>query len=227
MRLRFTSLVVSALATAVIAGCGGSSSNGVESKSANGIVQAATQAISGVKTVHVAGSVRNNGTPITLNLYLVANKGGRGTMSQNGLSFQIIQINNKVYISGSQAFWEHQGNKAVASLLEGKWLETPATGDFASLAELTDVNKLFNAMLSTHGTLAKGQPATVNGQKVIAVTDTTKGGTLYVATTGNAYPIQVTKPGTNGGTVNFDQFNQSVSLSAPANSLNLQQLESG
>jgi hypothetical protein len=65
---------------------------------------------------------------------------------------------------------------------------------------------------------------TVRGQKVIAVADHAKGGTLYVATTGHPYPIEIKKQGSGQGQITFDRFNQQVSLAPPANSIDLSKL---
>jgi hypothetical protein len=208
-----------------VAGCGGSSDNGVSAKSPDQIVSAAQNAVSGVKSVHVSGTVTSNGTPITLNLQLAAGKGGGGQMSEGGLSFTIIKVNQTVYMNGSDAFWRRVGGTAAVQLFHGKWLKAPATGQFASLAALTDVQTLFSKLLSNHGTLAKGGTSTINGQKVVAVHDTTMGGTLYVATTGPAYPIEISKTGAQGGRIVFDRYNQPVSLSAPANAIDVSKLK--
>ena len=90
---------------------------------------------------------------------------------------------------------------------------------------LTNVRTLFSQLLSSHGKLEKGSTSTVNGQKVLAVKDTTNGGTLYVATSGKPYPIEVIKSGSDGGQITFDHFNQTVSLSPPANSIDISQLQ--
>jgi hypothetical protein len=79
--------------------------------------------------------------------------------------------------------------------------------------------------LSSHGKLAKGGTSTVAGQKVIAVNDTTMGGTLYVATTGEPYPVEVAKAGSGGGRVVFDHYNQPVSLTAPADAIDITKLQ--
>jgi hypothetical protein len=211
--------------TVAVAGCGGASDNGVAAKSPDAIVSAATNAVSGVKSVHVSGSVTSNGSPINLDLTLAAGKGGGGQMSEGGLSFKIIDLSQVVYLNGSDAFWRHVGGNAAAQLFHGKWLRAPATGQFASLAALTDVRALFSKLLSTHGTLAKGGTSTVAGQKVVAVRDTTMGGTLYVATTGPAYPIQISKAGSQGGHITFDRYDQAVTLKAPAGSIDVSQLK--
>lgn len=225
-RLGLTVLsVLAALALAACGSSGGSSSNGITSKSPDEIVTAATNAVQSVNSVHVSGAVISSGQHVALDLNLVNGKGGKGSMSQNGLGFQIVAIGSEVYINGSQSFWKTFGGSAAAQLLSGKWLKAPATGQLSSLATLTNVQKLFNQLLSSHGTLAKGKTTTIRGQQAIGVTDTTNGGTLYVATTGKAYPLQITKTGSSGGQITFDRFNQPVTLTPPANAIDISQLK--
>ena len=73
----------------------------------------------------------------------------------------------------------------------------------------------------------KGASTTLIGQKVLAVKDTSAGGTLYVATTGPPYPVDVSKGGTGGGRIVFDGWNQPVSITAPASAIDVTQLQSG
>jgi hypothetical protein len=210
--------------TLAVAACGGStgpSTNGVDKKSADEIVIAATNAVGSAKSAHVAGNVMNSGSRITLDLNLVNGKGGQGLMAQNGLSFQVVTVGNEVYINGTSAFWQKFAGDAAAQLLFGKWIKARASGQLATLAALTDLQKLFNQLLSSHGQLARGSITTVRGQRVIAVKDTTNGGTLYVATTGKAYPIEVVKNGSNGGQIAFDRFNQPVRLTPPSNAIDI------
>jgi hypothetical protein len=87
------------------------------------------------------------------------------------------------------------------------------------------MHSLFNQLLTHQGKLVKGKQTTVRGQKVIGLADTTHGGTLYVATTGKPYPIQVIKRGTQGGELDFDRYNEPVSLKAPATAIDISQLK--
>ena len=228
MRRRLGLAALSALVALALAACGSSSgsgsSNGVASKSPDQIVSDATSAIASVNSVHVSGKV-SGGQSVALDLNLVNGKGGKGSMSQNGLGFQIVAVGPEVYINGSSAFWTKFAGSAAAELLTGKWLKAPATGQLSSLATLTDVSKLFSQLLSTHGNLAKGKTTTVQGQRVVAVNDTTNGGTLYVATTGKAYPIEISKTGSQGAQLVFDRFNQPVSLTPPAKAIDISQLK--
>ena len=236
MRRRLGPAVLAALLALALAACGSSSSssssssgsgpsNGITSKSPDQIVSAATSAVGSVDSVHVSGKVASGGQNVALDLNLVNGKGGTGSMSQNGLGFKIVALGPEVYINGSSAFWNKFGGSAAAQLLSGKWLKAPASGQLSSLATLTDVQKLFSQLLSTHGKLAKGQTTTVQGRQVVAVNDTTNGGTLYVATTGKPYPIEISKTGSQGGQLVFNRFNQPVSLTAPANAIDISQLK--
>lgn len=235
MRWRISTWAAFAVFVAsVISACGGSSHNRVSSSSHNGIaskspeaiVTAAMGAIDSARSVHVAGSIMSGGAPITLDLDLVSGQGGRGAMSESGLAFQVVVLNRVVYINGSQAFWRHYGGVLAALLLHGNWLKAPASGQFAPLGLVSNPRELFSTLLSNHGTLARGATTVVNGRNVVTVNDTTKGGNLYVATMGKPYPVELVKSGPQGGRILFDRFNESVSLTAPANAIGISQLPS-
>ncbi|HEY7830645.1 MAG TPA: hypothetical protein VIC06_08790 [Solirubrobacteraceae bacterium] len=222
--------VVLALAAAAIVGCGSSGSssseNGVAAKSPTEILSASKTAAQGASAVHVSGSMVSGGAPITLDLSLVAGKGGKGKISENGLSFELIQLNGTAYISGSSEFYKHFAGPAAAQLLQGKWLKASSTsGSLATLASLTDLQKLISAALAQHGTLTKGSKTTISGQPAIPVTDTTQGGSLYVATTGQPFPIQISKSGSGGGKITFDEWNKPVTITAPANAVDINELQ--
>jgi len=216
------------LVAALIAGCGGGSSsgNGVASKSPAEILAAAKSAASSASSVHVAGSLNSGATPLTLDMDLAAGRGGRGQISEGGLSFELIVVGDTVYIKGSPAFYSHFGGSAAAQLFRGKWLKAPVTGgELASLASLTNLGKLLEQTLSSNGTLVRGATTTVASQPVVELHDTAHNGSLYVATTGQPYPIEVVKRGTETGHVSFTRWNQPVTLAAPAGAIDLSQLQ--
>jgi hypothetical protein len=213
----------SLLAAGAISACGGGSSsgNGVASKSPNEIVSAALGAINTAKSAHISGNVVSGTSPITLNLDLVSGQGGRGQMSEGGLGFKIEVIKHEVYINGSPSFWKHFGGAAAAQVFQGKWLKAPASGQFASLAQLSDLHALLATVLSTHGSLTKTGTSTINGQSAVGIRDTTNGGTLYVATTGKPYPLEILKKGGQGGRILLGNFDQTVSLTPPPNAIDI------
>lgn len=223
-----TTLLTLAAVSAAVAGCGGSSSgNGVESKSAAEIVSAAKAAADKAQSVHVSGDVKTGGASLNLDLQLVEGEGAKGKISEGGLSFELIRIGDTAYISGSGSFYERFGGKEAAKLLKDKWLKAPATtGEFATLGSLTDLRQLIDSALGEHGKLKKGSTTTIDGQKVIEVKDVTHGGSLYVATTGKPYPIEIKGGGAkSSGTVSFDKWDEEVKLKAPSESIDITKLK--
>jgi hypothetical protein len=199
----------------------------VASKSANEIVAASKAAADAARSLHVSGSIVSNGSPITLDLDL-ATGGGKGHLTLNGLGFELIQTGGTVYIKGSAAFYRRIAGPAAAQLLQGRWLKAPSsTPEFASISSITDLHRLVDATLSSHGALVKTATTTLSGVKVVGVSDQSKGGTLYVATTGKPYPVEIVKGGTGGGTVSFGRWNESVSITVPPNAIDITQLRGG
>jgi hypothetical protein len=215
------------IALCVLTGCGSSSSdNNIASKSATQILSESKAAADSATSVHVSGSLKSGGSPVTLDLNLVAGKGARGELSENGASFKLILLGDSAYISGSPAFYRSLGGAAAAQLLDGKWLKASATsGEFASFGSLANMRQLLDTTLASSGTLAKGATTVVNGQQAIALTDATKSGTLYVATSGKPYPVQIVKGGSENGKVDFDNWNKPVTITAPSSSVDLAELK--
>ncbi len=228
-RLRLVFALV--LAGLGLAACGGSSSqstsNGVDAKAPAAILAASKQAADAANSVHVAGSIAATGAPTTFDVHLVKGQGGSGSLSVNGLSFDLIRIGSTIYVKGSPAFYRKYGG-AAAQLLQGKWLKSSATtGSFASIGPFTELPAFLDNLLTPPAgqALTKGPTATVAGQKTVALRDA-MGGTLSVATVGQPYPVQIAKGGTAGGTITFDQWNSAVPLTAPAGAVDLNALAS-
>jgi hypothetical protein len=217
------------LFAAVLAACGSSaSSRNISTRTAAEILAATKLAAEGASAVHVSGSIDNGGRPVGLDVNVLAGRGARGRLSENGLSFELIQTGGSVYIKGSPAFYRHVGGAAAAQLLQGRWLKAPASSpEFASLSSLTDLHRLMDTALSTQGSVAKSGTATVNGQRAVALANPSIAGTLFVATAGRPYPIEITKEGANGGSLSFDRWDKPVALTVPADALDITQLQSG
>jgi hypothetical protein len=223
------SVVALALALAMLTGCGSSAStNGISAKQPAEALAAAKTAANAASSVHVSGSAVAGGSPITLDLDLLAGQGGRGKVSENGLSLEVIHLGGTVYIKGSPAFYQHIGGAAAVQLLQGRWLKAPATiGSFASLASLTDLRQLVGTTLAVRGTPTRGGTVTVGNQRAIGVTNAANGATLYIATTGPPYPVALTQNGTSSARILLDRWNEPVALAAPANALDITKLQSG
>jgi hypothetical protein len=224
MRASALALVLTA---ALLAGCGNSGKaakpNDEASKPAVRVLADAKAAATSASSAHVSGSLKSGGTPITLDLSTDRSEGAKGSMSTNGLSFDLVRIGDTLYVRGSDAFYKHFAGATVAQLLHDKWLKGSAThGRLTSLAPLTSLAGLFAVISSQHGKLANDGATTYNGTKVVAIRDTSDNSKLYVAATGKPYPVAIVggKKGQSGA-ITFGDWNKSVSLSAPSDAVDI------
>lgn len=216
-------LLIGLAVVVALAGCGGSSSNGEAKKSAEQVVADAKKAAVNASSVHVSGNITDNGTPLRIDLTLVKPQKGKGSLAEQGLKFDVIRVGDTVYIRGSEAFLKQFAGAAAATLLKGKWLKGSATNSqFAALAPLTDAQQLFKAALGQHGKLKNNGEVTFQGQKAIEIVDTTQGGKLYVAATGDPLPVAL-RGSKQQGRVNFSNWNADATVEAPAGAVDLSQ----
>jgi hypothetical protein len=226
MRASALALVLTA---ALLAGCGSSGKtakpNDEASKPAPQVLADTKAAATSASSARVSGSIRSGGTPITLELTTVRNKGAKGSMSTSGLKFDLVRIDDTLYIRGSDDFYKHFAGAAVAQLLHGKWLKASAThGRLESLGPLTSIGALFAGISSQHGKLTNEGKTTYKSQDVVAIRDTSDGSKLYVAATGKPYPVAIVGGKKNqSGTITFGDWNKSVSLSAPNDAIDIGQ----
>jgi hypothetical protein len=194
------------------AGCGGSSSNGVASKSPSQILQTAVAAMKSAKSVHMAGTIIQSAKTITVDMTIYANSDVDGTFDESGSTVSIVKIGPTDYIKTTSGFYQAQGASAqVAGLMGGKWLKIPDST--AGLGSSFSLVGLASSITNSHDKVSAGKTSTVNGQAVVSVI-AANNGTLYVATTGTAYPVEVTKG--SSGTITFTQWDQAKTPTAPA-----------
>jgi hypothetical protein len=220
-------LLVLVLQGFVLAGCGSSShGNGVASKSPRAIVEAAQTAAEAATSAHVVGSIARAGGSETFDIEILAGKGAHGSVSVEGATFAVIEDAGTVYLKGNAAFYTRVGGRKAGELLHGKWLRAPASGaKFAPLLRLTDLHGLVSSSLAGHAGLRSLGASVVNGTRVVGVTDAALGETVYVATNGKPYPVEITKSGSGGGVVSFGAWNAPVALVPPARAIDISALQ--
>lgn len=208
-------MLVCALAAA---GCG-STTNGEQSKPAATILADARTAAAAASSVHVVGSTQSVGLDLTID----AGRGAKGTMTQNGTSFQIVRIADVVYIQAPPQFYIAHGAPAgAAELLKGRWLKASATRrDLAAFVVLTESRELFPRLLARRRAPVKSTQTTVAGMKAIGITDQSGQGRLDVSLAGKPYPLLLSG---RGGRFTFSDWGKPVSLGAPPNAIDTSNL---
>jgi hypothetical protein len=227
--------VVAVLAAGAFAvaltGCGGSGSGaGASTSFAHESGKPAAQIFADVRSVvaaatsvHLAGHVGGQ-TSVAVDLHL-SRTGGSGRVSASGLAFKVTRIGKAVYFTGNEGFYRRFTNAAGIRLLDGRWLKVPATDRrFGPFTGLTDMSGLLGQLLHPSGTVTKIGSRTIAGQRAIGLRDSANGGVLYVAASGVPYPLEIRSTGSRAGTVEFDHWNQRITLTAPPRPLYLAQL---
>lgn len=223
-------LVVSSVATVILAGCGGTevagkgapaspspSDNGVAAMSAEQILSKATSALKSADAVRVKGTAGSGAERFDIDMRYTATS-AQGTLAVAGQPIEMRRIGDTVYVKGSREFWSNRVPAAAAELLTGKWLKSPVTGKrLGELAELTDLSKAADGILEPDGTITKGEKKTVAGTPAIAlVSHGADGGKLYIATTGKPYPLQIVPTNaTDSGQITFTEYGKRVTVSPP------------
>lgn len=200
-------------------------SNGEAGKPAMTILADAKKATDKARTAHVVGKFNEGGTTTTIDIRIGHGQGG-GSVSQGGVSFDIILHKPKVYLKAGKATWTKLSNSAAAQILANRWLQTTtANKDFSDLAKLMDLGTLTN-QLTPSGSLIKKGTTTYRGQKAIPLFDSGPGGgTLYVAAQGTPYILGLAPKRASQGSVRFSGYNTTKIPPAPKNSINLNALE--
>jgi hypothetical protein len=212
-------LVLVVMLSVSLAGCGGSSSNGVASKSAAEILSASEAAATSAASVHVVSKSSNGPVAVALNLRL-ASDGGRAQVSLLGLAFEAVRVDGMLYLKGNPTFDRRLAANTGVHIPRGRWLKAPAgSSRFAELAAYTSPSEL-RVLLSTTSPV-KGATTTIDGQPAIALKEAGKlyTGVLYVATTGKPFPIEFVKHGSEVAQTTFSGWNKPATLSAPTDAL--------
>jgi hypothetical protein len=233
--MQLTRSIAAAFAVALLplgAACGGSdpgssgsapssptpTDNGVANLSATQILARTQAALKKVPSVHVKGNGVTEGQKFGIDLH-ISDKSGRGTITQGGQTLELLRDGTTLYIKADADFWRAQtGSAAAAELLKGKYLKG-STSDpkVASIALLTEPDKFVAELFSPKRTVSKGKRTVIRGIDAIGVVSGGKdSGTLYVATRGEPYPLQITSTTqSDPGTIDFLDYGAPVTVTPP------------
>ena len=211
------------LGALVLTGCGGSGTkdNGVSSLSAKDVVSKSQAAAKDATSVHVKGTVVSEGQTVAIDMRLKKDVGAKGTVSVGNSPVEILRVGDAAYLKASKDFWTQVANATVGAKLADKYVKG-STNDatFKSFLSFTDLGSMFDSIFDTSSTgLQKVDGKTLGGRKTVGIKDPNpqSGGILYVATTGKPYPLLIESESgsTDKGSITFDEWDQSLTLSEP------------
>jgi outer membrane lipoprotein-sorting protein len=259
--------IIATLALLAIAGCGGGggstsaqkpssggsggATKGEEAKSAREILADVSQALSGVQSYHAEGTQTDKDGVSHLVVDVSAAGDGRFKLDLGKQSTRLVVTGGQTYINANREFWVAHGGAAgprVAQLLSDRWVKVPASmsADLTSTLDKLKPKTLAHCLTQTTGTVTKAGTASVDGKRVVVLTDDGdrpggSPGRLYVATSGPALPVREMQTGpqragvtdrrcddpsstTTRSDVHLSGFDRPLKVTAPHGALDLGKL---
>lgn len=203
--------------------------NGIESLSAEEILERAGEALEEADSYTLTGSVEF-AEAVTLGLELTyAGNDIQGTVDFLGAEINVIKVGGTLYINADPTFWisaikdflpavTADQLEALGDRLSDGWASAPAAlaGPFVPIPLSVDDILGEDAVAAP---LTKGEPTTLGGEPVIVVTDA-DGATFTVALTGEPYLLEIGSP-EGGEPIVFSDFGKEVDIEAPADAFDL------
>lgn len=187
--------------------------NGVEQLSADQILERASAAAKGAESVKVTAKTQEEAGEMSFEITMTKT-GAQGTVTNAQGSLELLATPDTIYIKGDAKFNESYGGQGGAALLEGKWLSIPADNPQATpFRGLVSLETFFDGLLTPESTPTKVAPKDVNGVRSVGLK--TDAGTLWVATTGEPYPVAIEPAEGQQGSVTMTDWNAPVTITAP------------
>lgn len=207
--------------------------NGIETLSAQEILDTSLKAAQKASSVTVTGGFPQGSGALELDMVLGTNQ-AEGTISVEGVALDLKVVGGKSYFKApGEAFKELAGDSggAIAALIGDKWLviSTDSAGEAGGLGEFGELGQkdsLLEGILEGNGAVTIRGTGTVNGIPVVLIDFAEGDGTLAISTVGEPYPLQVKSSGksADSGEVNFTNWNAPVNVTAPTDVVDLSAL---
>jgi hypothetical protein len=213
--------IAAAASVLVISACGSSSSgNGEDKKKGPQVSKDTAAALKSAGSARFQGVQTEGTNSATIDLQLVPD-GAVGTIKQSGSTVNLINSGGSSYLKAPASYFVAQGVAAAkAATIDNKWVKLPK--DSNNFAEFT-LNALSDDLAKpTSGSTIEDKvtPGKVGDESVVILRQT-NGSQLFVATDGPAYPLKLVSNGTSKTTSTFTDFGKKVTVTAPADAVDL------
>ncbi len=216
---------------AAVAVCSCGSSAPTEPSAAS-LAASAQSAVRTASSVHIDGSVSDNGAPVGLNLGINRTGDMSGTITERGANLNVISTTGKVFVKVTPGLLkQYKAPSAVCKLVCGKWFQLPPQQARQLTSQLTMTNLTGQAGVNPGGSqpkVTKAGTGTVNGQPTWVLKGPT-GAKVDVSQQSKHYPLQVQSGTGQQGMIRYSQWNSVPQPKAPPSSsvINLNDLQSG
>jgi len=201
-------------------------SNGIAAKPAAKIVKTAFTTLESAESVRVYGSFRDSGARYKLDVTMGPG-GMRGTMTApfHGAKLATVDmvLTHGKFYARSSTLWRQVGGAGLASLIGDRWVILPASKlsgfPFANAKTFIKLLNQHSLKSLKHAHVARVK-TTVDGQPAIELSE--GGAAVYIATTGQPYPLEIRQGSHN--VLHFQYSGLPVSIAAPPHAVDLSSL---
>jgi hypothetical protein len=183
--------------------------NGVSALPATEVLTKAKTALATARSYHIVGKIVRPVGSYNMDL-TIGGSSVYGTVDHMGESVELFRIGTYLYVKTSSRVFDEYVKTDIIPMLQGKYARLVLGTRVGGLANLVDISHLVDPT----GKATKGEPKVVNGVPTITLIEPDSGSKLYVATTGEPYPIRREVPNGEGG-FDFMAYNQPVTINPP------------
>ncbi len=146
----------------------------------------------------------------------IVGRGARGTLTQDGSTFEVLAVDGAVYVRGNLDWLADEIAESARRTLGDKWLLLPAERA-QSLASITDPDAFADAVLTPAGAVQSVGVASIEGVPAQGIRYLDTDATAWISGTGEPYPLLVERLGATAtdGVLRFSDVDEPVTLTAP------------
>ncbi len=197
---------------------------------ADQIAEKAVTAMKAAQSIRMAGQVKSDGEPSSVDVAVDTKGSCTGTMGVNGVEAELLRVGKMMYMKGDEKFWrasmtEDGTSKAETDagveLVKGRWVMMGKDGskEMGGVCEFEAMTAETSEDKAERTGMTKGPDAEVNGQSVVTLIKKKTNGetiTVYVAKEGKPYPLKVVQVGGDEpGTMIYSDYDKPVAAVAP------------
>ena len=173
------------------------------------IVNDARESAHSANSVHITGTVQQDGTENKLSLVLTNSGDGKDELSVGGHTISVIKVGDTIYAKG------------LPGVPGPDYVKLPANDpQTAELAKAVDKKMFLQEILGTSQKFTLAGKGKVDDQDTLKLTTNSGKSTLHVADdTDNPYPLRI-EGGSGAGAVSitFSEWNEDAKITAPRTS---------
>ena len=219
-----------ALTTVFVLSACGSGSDSYQDTSPGDIANDVADAMKDVSSLHLEGTLIQNGQNIDVDLAMAKSGNCEGKMSVEGQgSFQLIVTNGDGYFKPDEQFWRTQGGPkadAIIDIVGDTWVAV--TSEMSQATAACDWGKFTSAFNDPKDDEIKKVTGTgeVDGEDTVTVSFESDQGNAGVANVLSSDPHYVAKMDVEKeGDLTFSNFDDPIEPEAPSDVINLQDLQ--